>query len=85
MAPLDQHDDYFCYNYSLSYQVARPPEVAISVHDFEVESSNRLYFYIKPLPSRSYSSIPFVIRTQWSYTSWNYITFSFLAEDRTDI
>ena len=26
-----------------------------------------------------------VIRTQWAYTSWVQITFSFLAEDRSDM
>ena len=29
--------------------------------------------------------IPFAIRTQWHYTRWTKISFSFLAEDREDI
>lgn len=44
-----------------------------------------MYFYIKTIPSDSYSSIAFLIRTQWTYTKWNQLAFTFLAEDRTDI
>lgn len=29
--------------------------------------------------------IPFVIRTQWAYTQWSKISFTFLAEDREDM
>lgn len=32
------------------------------------------------LPSDQYSIIPFVIRTQWGYTRWSRISFSFVAE-----
>lgn len=44
-----------------------------------------MYFYIKPIHSESTSFISFVIRTQWPYTKWNYIHFSFIAEDRLDL
>ena len=40
---------------------------------------------IKPVRSDSYGVIPFVIRTQWKYTSWTKISFTFLAEDRENI
>ena len=57
----------------------------LAVHDFEADSSNNLFYYVKPLQTDSLAFIPFVIRTQWAYTRWTKIIFSFLAEDRTDI
>jgi hypothetical protein len=35
--------------------------------------------------SSSIASIPFIVRTQSAYTQWNQITYSFIAEDRSDI
>ena len=83
--PFNNAQDTQCYNYSLPYSFDRVPSIAISVHDFEAEPSNGLYFFIKPIHSESLSFVPIVIRTQWSYTQWTHITFSFLAEDRDDI
>ena len=35
---------------------------------------------MKPVLSEDYSSILFLIRTPWAYTSWSRVTFHFLAE-----
>lgn len=59
--------------------------MAIAVHDYESEKSRGIFFFIKPLHSETLSSVSFVIRTQWSYTQWTQITFSFIAEDRNDL
>lgn len=59
--------------------------INLAVHDFEADSTNNLFHYIKPLQTDSLAFIPFVIRTQWAYTRWTKIIFSFLAEDRMDI
>ena len=83
--PLTENEDSRCYNYSLPSNFNSPPTVAVSVHAFDCEPSQGLYFFVKPLKLQSVSILPFVIRTQWSYTKWNHITFSFIAEDRTDI
>jgi hypothetical protein len=42
---------------------------------------------VKPLATKvnDYSKLSFVVRTQWPYTSWKLIKFSFLAEERNDI
>lgn len=56
-----------------------------AVSDFESRVSNHLYFSIKPLQADTPNYIPFLVRTQWRYTYWIKITFSFLAEDRSDI
>ena len=56
-----------------------------AVHDFEADHSPTLFYYIKPLKSDSLSFVPFAIRTQWLYTRWTKLVFSFLAEDRVDI
>ena len=83
--PLSDGEDTQCYNYSLPYAFNTVPDVAVAVHSFEAEASNNLFFFIKPIHSESLSFLPFVIRTQWPYTQWNQITFSFLAEDRSDV
>ena len=57
----------------------------VGVHDFEAEKSTSLFYYIKPLNTDSLAFVPFVIRTQWLYTRWTKISFSFIAEDRVDI
>ena len=54
-------------------------------HDFEAKPTNDLFFSIKPVRSDSRSSIPFLVRTHWKYTSWLKIGFSFLAENRLDL
>jgi len=59
--------------------------VAIAVNNFDSEASNGLYFYIKSLKTSSLISVPFIVRTQWPYTKWNQISFSFVIEDRTDL
>ena len=83
--PLFEEEDSQCYNHTLPYAFKAAPEVAISVHDFESQASRSIFFFIKPLRSESTNSIPFVVRTQWAYTSWVHIGFSFLADDRNDI
>jgi len=40
---------------------------------------------VKPLHSESLGFVPIVVRTQWHYTQWTQISFTFLAEDRVDI
>lgn len=81
---LVQGTDSLCYNYSLPYAFSTVPEIAVSVHDFEARATNDLFFSIKPVHTDSLSSVPFLIRTHWKYTSWTKIAFSFLAEDRRD-
>ncbi len=83
--PIQDGLDTQCYNYSLPYAFNYVPDVAISVFDFEAETSNSLFFFIKTIRSASLGIVPFVVRTQATYTQWNRITFSFLAEDRNDI
>ena len=83
--PLVEAVDTQCYNYSLPYNFQSVPEVAIAVHDFEFEQSNTVSFFIKTLHTDSVSTVPFVIRTYWSYTRWTQISFSFIAEDRHDL
>lgn len=83
--PIQDDIDTQCYNYTLPYTFNTAPEVAISVYNFEAEASNNLFFYIKTIRSTSIVTIPFVVRTQSSYTQWNSISFNFLAEDRNDI
>lgn len=43
-------------------------------------SSNHLFFSIKAVNSDSNGVIPFIVRTQWGYTRWSRISFSFFAE-----
>ena len=43
-----------------------------------------MFYFIKPLQTDSKAFVPFVIRTQWAYTRWTRISFSFIAEDRKD-
>jgi hypothetical protein len=43
-----------------------------------------VFFYIKPLRTDSLAFLPFVVRTQWAYTHFTKISFSFIAEDRVD-
>ena len=83
--PINEAEDSQCYNYSFPYAFKNVPEVAISVHDFESQPSRNMFFFIKPTQTDSLSSFPLVVRTQWSYTSWIQIGFTFLAEDRNDI
>ena len=44
-----------------------------------------LFFSIKPVRSDSLAYVPFLIRAQWSHTTWTKIGFSFIAEDRNDV
>ena len=85
MIPINDGQDAQCYNYSLPYAFNTPPDVAISVHSFDADPSNHLFFFIKAIHSDSLSFLPFVVRTQWPYTQWTQISFTFLAEDRNDI
>ena len=55
------------------------------MHDFESRPTNELFFSVKPIESQSLGNVPFLVRTQWRYTYWNKIVFSFLAEDRKDL
>lgn len=57
----------------------------VAVYDLQSQYSPDQFFSIKPIRSDSFGVIPFVIRTQWKYTSWTKITFSFFAEDMTNI
>jgi hypothetical protein len=43
-------------------------------------ASNDLFFSIKAVNSDNNGVIPFVTRTQWGYTRWVKISFSFFAE-----
>jgi len=38
-----------------------------------------LFFSIKPVYSSNFGVVPFVVRTQWGYTRWTRIAFSFFA------
>ena len=55
------------------------------MHEFEAQKTDDLFFAIKPLPSKSLTHVPFVIRTHWKYTNWTKISYTFLAEDRHDV
>lgn len=83
--PIYDGEDSQCYNYTLPYAFQTVPEIAIAVSDFESDPSRNIFFFIKPVRSDSLVGVPFVIRTQWAYTSWVHIGFSFLAEDRADV
>jgi hypothetical protein len=48
-------------------------------------SSNHLYLSIKPLAIQEKTKLSFLIHTNWRYSQWQKITYSFLAEDRDDI
>ena len=52
----------------------------LAVNNLLSVSGNNLFFSIKALSSDSNGVIPFVVRTQWGYTRWSRISFSFLAE-----
>lgn len=52
----------------------------LAVNGLQSQYTSNLFFSIKAVSSDSNSVIPFVIRTQWAYTSWNKIAFSFVAE-----
>lgn len=82
---MEEGRDLLCYNYSLPYTFANVPEVAVAFHDFDMDASNNIFFYVKPILTQNKGSISFVIRTQWYYTKWNQLTFNFLAEDRHDL
>lgn len=77
--------DTLCYNHTLERVFQNRPGIAISVHDLQSQYSPDQFFSIKPVRSDSHGVIPFVIRTQWKYTSWTKISFTFLAEDRENI
>jgi hypothetical protein len=77
--------DVQCYNYTLSTPFNCTPNIAIAVNDLQSQFSQNLFFSVKAVASDSNSVIPFVIRTQWGYTQWTKITFSFLAEVSTQI
>lgn len=49
------------------------------------DPSNNLFFSIKAVNSDSNSVIPFIVRTQWGYTRWTKISFSFFAEASAQI
>jgi hypothetical protein len=51
-----------------------------AVNQFQSQYSSNLFFSIKVVASDSFGVIPFVVRTQWGYTQWSRISFSFLAE-----
>lgn len=72
--------DVQCYNYTLTTVFNCTPNVAIAVNDLNSQYSPNIFFSVKAVASDSDSIIPFVIRTQWGYTRWTRITFSFLAE-----
>lgn len=59
--------------------------VISAVYDFQSQYSPDEFFSIKPVRSDGYGIIPFIIRTQWKYTSWTKISFTFLAEDKDNI
>ena len=79
LVPLHHGEDTQCYNYTLPYRFARVPQVAIAVYELEAQKTDDLFFAIKPLPSKSLTHLPFVIRTQWKYTNWTKISYTFLA------
>lgn len=85
MQLLQEGLDLQYYNYSLPYAFASAPEVSVAVQDFQMGASNNIFFYVKPILDSSTTSVLFVIRTQWCYTSWIMLSFNFIAEDRHDI
>ena len=74
-----------CYNYTMPYYSHNKLGVAIAMQKFESNYSPDLYFSVKPLMAEISTIIPFVIRTQWKYTTWSKFSFQFLVESRIDI
>ena len=48
-------------------------------------AGNNLFFSVKAVSSDSNTVIPFIIRTQWGYTRWSRISFSFFAETSSQL
>lgn len=83
--PLVTGVDIQCYNYTLTNAFNCTPNIAIAVSGLESQYSSSLFFSIKAVASDSNTVIPFVVRTQWGYTRWTKLTFSFLAEASAQI
>lgn len=83
--PLYESQDTQCYNYTLPQSFASLPDIAVATQNFDMDPSNSIFFYVKPLQANSISSVSFVVRTQWTYTKWTKLTFSFIAEDHNDL
>jgi hypothetical protein len=54
--------------------------IYLAVNNLESQYSPNLFFSVKAVASSNFGTIPFVVRTQWGYSKWTRITFSFLAE-----
>lgn len=83
--PLTAGQDIQCYNYTLSVTFNCTPNIAIAVSDLQSQASQHLFFSVKAVSSDNFGVIPFVIRTQWGYSRWTRITFSFIAEVSSQI
>ena len=44
-----------------------------------------IFFSVRTTKSDKLTAIDFLIRTQWKYTTWTMISFSFIAEDQSGI
>lgn len=73
------------YNYTLSASFLNSPEVIVGIIGFQSRSSPYLMLSIKPLPIATLTSLSFLIRFYYLYTSWSIVSFNFLAEDRSDL
>ena len=73
------------YNYSLSSAFSNGPSVIVGLSAFSSTASSFMMLAIKPMPITSLTSLSFLVRYYFKYTSWTLISFHFLAEDRTDL
>ncbi len=59
------------------------------ISDFAAQSTAAFYLSIKPYlvgdGIKRLNSLNFAIRTEWKYTTWKRVKFSFIAEERPDI
>lgn len=73
--PLQLHSEHR-HRYFPSY---------LAINDLQSQYSQNLFFSVKAVYSENNGVIPFAVRTQWAYTQWTKITFSFLAEVSSQI
>lgn len=71
--------DSLCYNYPLPSPFQERPGVAIAIYNFESNPSQDLFFSIQTTRSDTLTSLSFLIRTQWKYTTWSLFKMTFFA------
>lgn len=82
---MQSGNDALCYSYALTKPFQRKPGVAIAIKSLEAQVTNDIFFSVRYTKSDKLTSVDFLIRTQWKYTQWTIISFSFVAEDLANI